>query len=99
MEMETKKEVKELGQLSLLDQIALLNRPEWTSPHCPKCSRSNPGHTELECPEYEYCGWCRTSGSYGFIARHKCTVGYEDKHMSNRCNKADAELWQGNCWD
>ena len=85
-------------QLSLLDRIALLDRPEWTPPHCPKCSRSDPGHTELECPEYEYCGWCRTSGSYGFIARHKCTAGYEDENMSDGWGAAD-EFADQNRWD
>lgn len=50
-EMETKMEVEELGQLTLLDRIALPDRPEWTPPVCAKCSRNDLGHTELECPE------------------------------------------------
>ena len=99
MEMEVKENTEELGQLSLLDRIVLLDGPDWTPPHCPKCSRRDPGHTELECPEYEYCGWCQISGSCSLIARHKCTAGYEDKHTSDRWNEADADLWQGNSWD
>ena len=99
VETEVTRDIGEPGeQLSLLDRIALLDRPEWTPPHCPKCSRSDPGHTELECPEYEYCGWCRTSGSYGFIARHKCTAGYEDEHMSDGWGAAD-EYAEQNRWD
>ena len=86
------------GQLSLLERIALLDRPEWTPPQCPKCSKKDPGHSKLECPEYEYCGWCRTSGSYGFIARHKCTAGYEDEIMSDGWNAAD-EYHDQNRWD
>ena len=99
IETEVKRDIGEPEeQFSLLDRIALLERPEWTPPHCPKCSRSDPGHTELECPEYKYCSWCRTSGSYGFIARHKCTAGYEDEHMSDGWGAAD-EYADQNRWD
>ena len=99
METEVKKEVDNLGQLTLLDRIVLLECPEWTPPHCPKCSRSNPGHTELECPKYKYCGWCWTSGSYSFVSRHKCTTGYEEEEkVSNGWNKPDPKLW-GDHWD
>ena len=86
------------GQLSLLERIALLDRPEWTPPQCPKCNKRDPGHSELGCPEYEYCGWCRTSGSYGFFARHKCTAGYEDELMSDGWGAAD-EYADQNRWD
>ena len=89
----TKEVTKEIEdshmQMSLLEHIALLDCPNWTPPQCPKCSRMDPGHTKLECPEYKYCGWCRTSGSYGFIARHRCTAGYEDEHMSDGWGTAD----------
>ena len=86
------------GQLSLLERIAFLDCPEWTPPQCPKCSKRDLGHSKLGCPEYEYCGWCRTSGSYGFIARHKCTAGYEDETMSNGWGAAD-EYADQNRWD
>ena len=100
METETKKEVNKLGQMSLLDHITLLDCPEWTPPTCTKCSKNNPGHTELECPDYEYCGWCRVSGAYGFITRHKCTAGLEQEgEASTGWNKHDHKLWSGNCWD
>ena len=96
---EVTKEIEDPGnQMNLLERIALLDRPHWTPPQCPKCSRTDPGHAELECPEYEYCGWCRTSGSYGFIARHKCTAGYEDEHMSDGWGAAD-EYADQNRWD
>ena len=98
VETETKQESGELGQLTLLERIVLLDRPEWTPPRCSKCSRSDPGHAKLECPEYKYCGWCRTSGSYGFIARHKCTAGYEDEHMSDGWGAVD-EFADQNRWD
>ena len=98
VEQEVKKEVEDLGKMTLLERIALLNRPDWTPPACVKCSRSNPGHTELECPEYEYCGWCQTSGSYGFIARHKCTAGYEEEHREDGWGAAD-EYADQNRWD
>ena len=100
VETETKKEVEELGQLMLLDQIALLDRPEWTPPVCAKCNRNNPGHNKLECPEYKYCGWCRTSGSYSFINRHRCTAGFEQEDkVSDNWNEAYHELWSRNRWD
>ena len=89
VETETKQESGELGQLTLLEHIVLLDRTEWTPPLCSKCSKRDPGHAELECLEYEYCGWCRTSRSYGFIAWHKCTAGYEDERMSDRWGAAD----------
>ena len=103
VEVSVKKEVTQeiaeaSGQLSLLERIVLLDRPEWTPPQCPKCSKRDPGHSELGCPEYEYCGWCWTSGSYGFIARHKCTAGYEDEVMSNGWGAAD-EYADQNRWD
>ena len=103
VEVSVKKEVTQeiaeaSGQLSLLEQIALLDHPEWTPPQCPKCSKRDPGHSELGCPEYEYCGWCWTSGSYGFIARHKCLAGYEDEMMSDRWGAAN-EYADQNRWD
>ena len=94
----TQKIAEASRQLTLLEQIALLNRPDWTPPQCPKCSKRDPGHSELGCPEYEYCGWCRTSRSYGFIARHKCTAGYEDEQMSDGWGAAD-EYANQNRWD
>ena len=99
IEKEVTREIRDPSeQFSLLDRIVLLERPEWTPPQCLKCSRTDPGHSKLGCPEYEYCGWCRTSGSYGFIARHKCTAGYEDEHMSDGWGAAD-EYAEQNRWD
>ena len=43
MEVEVRKEVKELGKMTLLDRIALLNRPQWTPPVCAKCGERNQG--------------------------------------------------------
>ena len=96
---ETKKEVKDLGKMTLLERIALLERPEWTPPVCVKCSKSDPGHTELECPEYEHCGWCRLSGSFGFRARHKCMAGYEQEEVINDGWGAADKYTDQNRWD
>ena len=99
VEQETTKEVEDLGKMTLLERIALLDRPEWTPPVCVKCSKNDPGHTELECPEYEYCGWCKLSGSFGFRARHKCTAGYEqEEEVDNGWGAAD-EYADQNRWD
>ena len=98
VEQETRRDVEELGKMTLLECIALLERPEWTPPVCVKCSKNDPGHTELECPEYEYCGWCRTSGLFGFRARHKCTAGKQEEVVDNGWGAADKYADQ-NRWD
>ena len=71
-----------------------MDRPQWTPPVCDKCGRQNPGHGEMECPSYEYCSWCRSSGAYGFLAKHRCTgwndeAVVEDEDMDDR----DHGLW------
>ena len=99
VEQETRKDVEELGKMTLLEHIALLKQPEWTPPVCTKCNKNNPGHTELECPEYEYCGWCKVSGSFGFRARHKCTAGYEQEEVVNDRWGAADEYADQNHWD
>ena len=98
VEEETKKEVEDLGKMMLLERIALLDRPEWTPPVCVKCSKSDPGHTELECPD-EYCGWCKLSGSFGFRARHKCMAGYEQEEVIHDGWGAADEYTDQNRWD
>ena len=99
VEEETRKEVEDLGKMTLLKHIALLERPDWTPPVRVKCSKSDSGHTELECPEYKYCRWCKTSGSFGFRTRHKCTAGYEpEEQMDDGWGAADKYADQ-NHWD
>ena len=96
VEVEVRKDVEELGKMTLLDRIALLDRPHWTPPVCAKCGEQQPGHTEVECPRYEYCGWCRQSGSYGFIGRHKCQVMDEGNPLEMDYDDRDADLWANN---
>jgi hypothetical protein len=72
-------DVGDRGELSLLDRINLLDHPSWTPQVCSKCGQQNPGHVEVECTQYEYCHWCRTSGSYGFRQRHACITWNEDE--------------------
>ena len=96
VEVEVRKEVEELGKMTLLDRIALLDRPHWTPPVCAKCGEQQPGHGEMECPRYEYCGWCRQHGSYGFINRHKCQIVEQDDPMSSGWDDRDADLWADN---
>jgi hypothetical protein len=69
---ETTKQVQELGKMTLLDRITLLDKPEWTSPLCNQCGKKDPKHMELDCPKYKWCSWCKQSGSFGFIRKHKC---------------------------
>ena len=96
VEVEVRKEVEELGKMTLLDRIALLDRPHWTPPVCAKCGEQQPGHGEMECPRYEYCGWCRQSGSYGFIGRHRCQVMDEGNPLEMDFDDRDADLWANN---
>ena len=35
---ETQVEIEDVGKMTLLDRIALLDHPQWTPPVCPKCS-------------------------------------------------------------
>ena len=93
---ETRVDVGDTGKMTLLDRIALLDRELWTPPVCPKCGEQRPGHGEMECPTYEYCGWCRQSGSYGFIGRHKCQYVEQDDPMSSGWDDRDADLWADN---
>ena len=96
VEVEVRKEVEELGKMTLLDRIALLDRPHWTPPVCAKCGKQQPGHGEMECPRYEYCGWCRQSGSYGFIGRHRCQVMDDGNPLEMDYDDRDADLWANN---
>ena len=96
VEVEVRKEVEELGKMTLLDRIALLDRPHWTPPVCAKCGEQQPGHGEMECPRYEYCGWCRQSGSYGFIGRHKCQIMDDGNPLEMDYDDRDADLWANN---
>ena len=96
VEVEVRKEVEELGKMTLLDRIALLDRPHWTPPVCAKCGKQQPGHGEMECPQYEYCGWCKQSGSYGFIGRHRCQVMDDGNPLELDYDDRDADLWANN---
>ena len=96
VEVEVHKEIEELGKMTLLDRIALLDRPHWTPPVCAKCGEQQPGHGEMECPRYEYCGWCKQSGSYGFIGRHRCQVMDDGNPLQMDFDDRDADLWANN---
>ena len=96
VEVEVHKDVEELGKMSLLDWIALLDRLHWTPPVCTKCGEQQPGHGEMECPQYEYCGWCKQHRSYRFIARHRCQVTDDGNPMTMDWDDCDANLWANN---
>ena len=96
VDMEVCKEVEELGKMTLLDRITLLNCPDWTPPVCAKCGEQQPGHGEMECLRYEYCGWCRQYRSYGFIGRHRCQVMDDGNPLEMDYDDRDADLWANN---
>ena len=93
---ETRVDVGDVGKMTLLDRIALLDRPHWTPPVCAKCGKQQPGHEEVECLRYEYCGWCKQSGSYGFIGRHRCQVMDDGNPLEMDYDDRDANLWANN---
>jgi hypothetical protein len=73
------REVQDLGKMTLLDRITLLDRLEWTPPMCERCRKKNLKHVKLDCPMYKLCTWCKQSGSLGFIRKHRCQYVEEDK--------------------
>jgi hypothetical protein len=88
---EVQVETRDLGQMTLLERINLLDHPTWTPAVCSKCSQQNLGHIEVECPQYEYCHWCKTRGSYRFVKQHASSM-YKDKVLSND-DECDHNLW------
>jgi hypothetical protein len=94
VEEETRVDVGDRGQLSLLDRINLLDCPSWTPQVCTKCREQNPGYVEVECVQYEYCHWCRTSGSYGFRQRHAC--GLWDEEEGTEDDNHEHDIWYDN---
>ena len=96
VEVEVCKDIKELGKMSLLDQIVLLDPLHWTPPVCTKCGKQQPRHGEMECLQYEYCGQCRQHRSYRFIRRHKCQMVDQDNPMSLGWDDCDVDLWANN---
>ena len=43
-------------------------------------------------PQYEYCGWCRQHGSYGFISRHKCQMLEDGEEVNTGWDDHDHDL-------
>ena len=70
--------VAEEPEMTLLERITLLDRPQWLPPVCEKCGEVNPGHTTMECHKYEECRECQQSGALGFLKRHSCSGGADE---------------------
>ena len=84
-----------LGQqkMTLAERLALMDKPDWAPALCKRCFRHNPGHMELDCPQYEQCQRCYCHGSRGFVRRHACGVqAEEDEDMDF---DVDEEVYQG----
>ena len=80
-------------QMTLTKRIALMDKPDWAPALCKKCFRHNPGHTELNCPQYEQCQRCYSWGPRGSVCRHACCVqAEEDEDMDY---DVDADIYQG----
>ena len=84
-----------LGQqkMTLTERLALMDKPDWAPALCKKCFRHNPGHMELDCPQYEQCQRCYCHGTRGFVRRHACRVqAEEDEDMDY---DVDEDVYQG----
>ena len=80
-------------QMMLTERIALMDKPDWALALCKKFFRHNPGHMELDCPQYEQCQRCYCHGTHGFVRRHACRVqAEEDEDMDY---DVDADVYQG----
>ena len=73
--------------------IALLDKPDWASDLCRKLFRHNPGHTVLDCPQYEQCQRCYSWGPRSSVRRHACCVQAEgDEGMDF---EVEEDVYQG----
>ena len=79
--------------MTLAERLALMDKPDWAPTLCKKCFRHNPGHMELDCPQYEQCQRCYCHGTRGFVRRHACRVqAEEDEDMDY---DVDDDVYQG----
>ena len=79
--------------MTLAERLALMDKPDWAPALCKKCFKHNPGHLELDCPQYEQCQRCYCHGSHGFVRRHACGVqAEEDEDMDF---DVDEDWYQG----
>ena len=84
-------------ELTLLEQISLLDRCKWTPEVCGICGKLNVQHSALECPLYERCDHCRGTGSYGYRNTHTCYATKEGYMITDlEHNECDYDLyWNG----
>ena len=79
--------------MTLTERLALMDKPDWAPALCKKCFRHNPGHMELDCPQYEQCQRCYHHGIRGFVRRHTCRVqAEEDEDMDY---DVEEDVYQG----
>ena len=84
-----------LGQerMMLTERLALMDKPDWAPALCKKCFRHNPGHMELDYPQYEQCQRCYSWGPRGSVRCHACRVqAEEDEDMDY---DVDTDIYQG----
>ena len=86
-----------LGQekMTLAKRLALMDRPDWAPALCKKCFRHNPGHTELDCPQYEQCQRCYCHGIRGFVCHHACGIQAEEDEDEDMDFDVDEGVYQG----
>ena len=84
-----------LGQekMMLSKCLALMDKPDRAPALCKKCFRHNPGHMELDCPQYEQCQRCYSWGPRSSVRHHACHVqAEEDEDMGY---DVDEDIYQG----
>ena len=83
-----------LPKMTLEEWMNLLVKEEWHPEVCRICGRQGGQHTKLECPLYEKCYTCGSTGSFGHINRHYCKPNDGDVSMGDN-NNANFDLY----WD
>ncbi len=88
------KSTQALPRMTLEEWMNLLVKEEWHPEVCHICGRQGGQHTELECPLYEKCYTCGSTGSFGHVNRHYCKQ-LDDAVSLGDDNDADFNLY----WD
>jgi len=86
-----------LPKMTLAERMSLLVKEEWRPEVCRICGRQGGQHTELECPLYEKCYTCSSTGSFGHVNRHHCKPDDQVVSLGDD-NDTDFNLyWDAGC--
>ncbi len=86
-----------LPRMTLEEWMNLLTKEEWHPEVCRICGRQGGTHSELECPLYEKCYSCGSTGSFRHVNHHYCKPSDEVVSLGGN-NDADFNLyWDTGC--